>query len=154
MPKRRSARAGPAGRPGAELLATVFGFSFAENLAEMECGDDAASGAAPRATSRAFVSSAATQTGPRNVHPQRVRLESVTTLTAFGRGAPLPRRWLRVRAEIMAVHNTTSGLDCFTYRPKRVRELLGKIARTRFSARAIFGLSVLANIIPRVPAHG
>ena len=81
------------------LLRTAFALSFAENLAEMGMPvTTTSSGAAPRATSRAFVSSAATQYRSTHASIQSAcASKSVTTLTAIGRGPPrFRRRWLSV----------------------------------------------------------
>ena len=80
-------------------MRTVFAFSFAENFAEIGMPVTTTfSAAAPRATSRAFVSSAATQykSTHESIH-SACASKSVTTLTAIGRGPPrLRRRWLSV----------------------------------------------------------
>jgi hypothetical protein len=77
-----------------KLFRTALGLSFAENFAEMGIPVTTTfSGAAPRATSRALVSSAATQyrsTQP-SIH-SACASKSVMMLTAIGLGPP---RFLR-----------------------------------------------------------
>ena len=80
-------------------LRTALASSLAENLAEIGMPVTTTfSAAAPRATSRALVSSAATQY--KSTHPSihsACASKSVTTLTASGRGPPRCwRKWLSV----------------------------------------------------------
>ena len=81
------------------LLRTAFVSIGAENLGEIGMPvTTTSSGTAPRATSRAFVSSAATQykSTQASIHSAWAS-KSVTTLTVIGRGPPrFLRMWLSV----------------------------------------------------------